>query len=82
VLHLYDKQGIGKNLNDPVKEKRKSEKMGRYPVAFNSIKLIKPPIYEVYSSSGHSGQPFRLSLEYTPIGSHSFNIAFIFSYKK
>jgi hypothetical protein len=36
--------------------------------------------YEVYSSSGHSGQPFRLSLEYTPIGSHSFNIAFIFSY--
>jgi hypothetical protein len=67
VLHLYDKQGIGKNLNDPVKEKRKSEKM-------------KPPIYEVYSSSGHSGQPFRLSLEYTPIGSHSFNIAFIFSY--
>jgi hypothetical protein len=31
VLHLYDKQGIGKNLNDPVKEKRKSEKMGRYP---------------------------------------------------
>jgi hypothetical protein len=27
VLHLYDKQGIGKNLNDPVKEKRKSEKI-------------------------------------------------------
>jgi hypothetical protein len=23
VLHLYDKQGIGKNLNDPVKEKKK-----------------------------------------------------------
>jgi hypothetical protein len=23
VLHLYDKQGIGKNLNDPVKKKVK-----------------------------------------------------------